>query len=170
MRSALPSIAAAAAAFLLAFAPAAHSQGAGGGPPGGGGTPGGGGPPGGGTPAGCAFDSTGTVGLNFGTVDPSIGGILTATATVMVGDCPSGQTMVVTVDDGQRMNRTMIRDGGSEVIPYSLSAASFSPSTAAGPGVGAYKPARFTGTLQPSAYMDAMAGTYRDILIVTVTP
>lgn len=88
----------------------------------------------------------------------------------MVGDCPSGQTMVVTVDDGQRMNRTMIRDGGSEVIPYSLSAPSFSPSTAAGPGVGAYKPARITGTLQPSAYMDAMAGTYRDVLIVTVTP
>lgn len=159
MRRAFPSIPAAAVAFLLALAPPAHSQGAGGGPPGGGGTP-----------AGCTFDSTGTVGLNFGTVDPSLGGVITATATVMVGDCPSGRTMLVTVDDGQRMNRTMIRDGGSEVIPYSLSVPSFSPSTAAGPGVGAYKPARFTGTLQPGAYMDAMAGTYRDVLIVTVTP
>lgn len=120
--------------------------------------------------AGCAFDSTGTTGLNFGTLDPSSGAVVTATATVMVGDCPVGQTMVVTVDGGLRMNNTMIRDGGSELMPYAVGTPTFAPSTASGPGVGAYKAATFTGTLQPSAYMDAVAGTYRDVLIVTVSP
>jgi spore coat protein U-like protein len=56
------------------------------------------------------------------------------------------------------------------VIPYSVSTPTFSPGTASGPGVGAYKAATFTGTVQPSAYMDAVAGTYGDTLIVTVTP
>lgn len=156
-------------AWIVSFAgflavAAAYGQG---GPPGGG-PPGGGGPPIG--TAGCSFDASGTVGLNFGTLDPSSGTVATATGTVFVGDCASGRTMAVSVDNGQRMNRTMIRDGGTEVIPYSLGAPTFSPSTASGPGIGAYKPATITGTVQPSAYMDAVAGVYRDILIVTVTP
>lgn len=64
----------------------------------------------------------------------------------------------------------MIRAGGTELIPYTISAPSFSPGTAAGPGNNATKVATFTGTVQASAYMDAVAGTYGDTLIITVTP
>lgn len=125
---------------------------------------------GGGGNSGCAFSSSGTVGLNFSTLNPAAATLVTATATVQVGDCGIGQTMLVTVDQGQRLNRTMLRDGGTEVIAYSLSNPTFSPGTASGPGNGAYKAATFTGTVQASAYLDAVAGTYRDVLIVTVSP
>lgn len=119
---------------------------------------------------GCAFNASGTTGLAFPTLDPSSGALVTANATVQVGDCPSGQTMLVTVDQGQRMNRTMIRVGGTELIPYSVSTPTFSPGNASGPGNGLYKTATFTGTVQASAYADAVAGNYSDVLTVTVSP
>lgn len=156
MKSA-PALTAGFASLLLAAA--AYGQGS---------PPGGGGPPGG--VAGCSFDAGGITGLNFGTLDPSSGTIVTATATLMVGNCGAGRTMSLSIDNGRRGNRTMIRDGGNELIAYSLSAPTFSPGTADGPGIGAYKPATFTGTVMPGAYMDAVAGVYRDLLVVTVTP
>lgn len=120
----------------------------------------------------CKFDTSGTTGLSFGPLDPSQAIPVVVTGTVSVGDCSKGKTMVLTIDQGQRGNLTMLRDGGSELISYSVSTPNFSNGTAStgGPGNSAYLTATFTGTVQATAYIDAMAGTYRDQLIVTVTP
>jgi len=63
----------------------------------------------------------------------------------------------------------MLRAGGTELISYSVSSPTFSSSNR-GPGIGNYTVASFTGTVQPSAYQDAVAGDYSDQLIITVTP
>jgi hypothetical protein len=60
---------------------------------------------------GCRFDATGTTGLNFGALDPSAAVVKTVTATVLVGDCAGGLTMLVASTTRQRMNRTMIEPG-----------------------------------------------------------
>jgi spore coat protein U-like protein len=117
----------------------------------------------------CEFRASGTVGLAFGNMDPSVGGPRTATGRVDVGSCNSTQTMLVTIDQGQRGNRTMLRDLGTETIAYSIGAVTIAGGNA-GPGNNIYKVASFTGTVQASAYLSAVAGTYRDRLIVTVTP
>lgn len=117
--------------------------------------------------AGCSFDPTGRAGLNF-TLDPSSGSPVTVTATLLVGDCASGRTMTVSVDNGIRGDRTIERVGGTERITYRLSAPTFGLATASGPGIGAYKAVSFTLTVD--AYMDAMVGLYYDRLTVTVAP
>lgn len=118
----------------------------------------------------CVFRASGTLGLAF-TLDPSRGSVEAATASVEVGDCnPSAvQAMSVTVDQGQRQNRTMQRDAGTELIPYSIGPVTIQGGNAA-PGNDNYKVANFTGTVQPAAYVDAVAGRYTDRLIVTVSP
>lgn len=145
MKSLPFSLACAIAAVLMAAATPAHSNG-----------------------STCLFRVSGTIGLAFGTLDPSVGGPKTATGSVEVGDCNGSQVMVVTIDQGQRGNRTMIRDLGTETIAYSIGAVTIAGGSA-GPGNGAYKVASFTGTVQASAYLDAVAGTYRDRLVVTLT-
>ncbi len=115
----------------------------------------------------CVFRTSGTVGLAFGTLDPSVGGVRTATASVEVGDCNGQQTMTVTVDQGLRSNRTMQRLSGTETIQYSVGPATIQGGPS-GPGNNAYKTATFTGTVLPGAYLDAVAGTYYDRLIVTL--
>jgi spore coat protein U-like protein len=118
----------------------------------------------------CGFDPSGTTGVSFGNLDPSVAAPVTASATVMVGDCNTGAPMVVAVDQGQRGNRTMRRQNGTELIPYSVTTPSFFPSDSSAPGNFNYKPASFAATVQASAYQDAVAGIYSDLLIVTVTP
>ena len=117
----------------------------------------------------CSFDAGGTTGLAFGNLDPSIAAPVTVTAAVSVGDCASGQTMALSIDQGQHGSRSMLRAGGTELISYSVSTPTFSSSNR-GPGIGIFTVATFTGTVQPSAYQDAVAGDYSDQLTVTVTP
>jgi spore coat protein U-like protein len=118
----------------------------------------------------CAFDPSAAPGaLTFGNLDPSVAAPMTASVTVMAGDCVN-QTMQVTVDQGLRGNRTMQRVGGTELIPYSVTAPSFFPGNSSSTGNSNYKPASFAATVQASAYQDAVAGDYSDQLVVTVTP
>src|SRR5687767_13754949 len=116
----------------------------------------------------CLFRTSGTVALSFGPLNPSIGNVVTATAAVEIGDCNGAQTMVVTVDQGLRGNHTMQRLTGTETSQYSVGAVNIQGG-AAGPGNNAYKIANFTGTVQPNAYLNAVAGTYTDRLVVTLT-
>jgi spore coat protein U-like protein len=115
----------------------------------------------------CLFRTSGTVGLSF-TLNPSVGGTVNSTASVEIGDCNGSQTMVVTVDQGLRGNRTMERVSGTETIQYSIGAVTIQGG-AAGPGNNVYKIANFTGTVLPAAYLNAVAGTYSDRLVVTLT-
>lgn len=115
----------------------------------------------------CLFSTSGTVGLSF-PLNPSAGGIVTSTASVEVGDCNGQQIMVVSVDQGLRGNRTMLRTTGPETIQYSIGAVTIQGG-AAGPGNGNYKVANFTGTVLPAAYLSAVAGIYTDRLVVTLT-
>lgn len=117
----------------------------------------------------CTFRATGTIGLAFGTLDPRTPVLKTATATVEVGDCVTQQALSVSVDQGQRGNRTMMGGLGTDLIPYSIGAVTIQNGTAA-PGNNNYKVATFTGTVQASAYANAVVGSYTDRLIVTVQP
>jgi spore coat protein U-like protein len=120
----------------------------------------------------CAFDATSTQGMNFGALNPSAAALRTATASVAVGDCVSSQTMSVTVDNGQNFSggtRNLRRVGGTELIPYSVSAVTIAGGSG-GPGPNKYKAASFTGAIQAAGYIDAVAGDYLDTLVVSVTP
>ncbi|NPC58065.1 spore coat protein U domain-containing protein [Caenimonas soli] len=146
MKSLPSSLACAIAAVLMAAAMPAYSNG-----------------------SNCLFRVSGTVGLAFGTLDPSVGGPKSVTGSVEVGDCNAVQLMAISIDQGQRGNRTMIRDLGTETIAYSIGAVTFAGGNA-GPGNNNFKVASFMGTVQASAYLGAVAGTYRDRLILTLTP
>jgi len=117
----------------------------------------------------CTFRATGTIGLAFGTLDPRTLVTKTATATIEVGDCVSQQAMSVSVDQGLRGNRTMMGGLGSDLIAYSIGPVTITGGTAA-PGNALYRTATFTGTVQGSAYANAVVGSYTDRLLLTVQP
>lgn len=113
----------------------------------------------------CGFNSSGTRPLQF-QLDPRETGPKTATAWVEVGDCESKAVpaMRITLEPGPRVMKN-----GAESIPYSLGPVTIEGGDA-GPGNGVYKKARFEGTVQQSAYVDAAAGEYLDTLTLYVDP
>ena len=116
----------------------------------------------------CLFRASGTVGLAFGSMDPSVGGPRPRLGKSRSGSCIGTQLMVVTIDQGLRGNRTMLRVFGTETIAYSIGPVTIAGGST-GPGNNNYKVASFIGTVQASAYLAAVAGIYRDRLIVTLT-
>jgi hypothetical protein len=117
----------------------------------------------------CSFSAAGNAGLNFGLLNPLTGGTVTASATMQVGSCLSGNTMLVTVSS---TNQTLTGTGSAAgaTIAYTITNGSFAPGTAAGPGNNTYKTVTFTGTVLQSAYADAVAGPYTGSVTVSVSP
>jgi hypothetical protein len=115
----------------------------------------------------CGFSASGNAGLNFGLLNPSTGGNVTANATLQVGECLASNTMLVTVSS---TSQTLTGPGGA-TIAYNITNGSFAPPvTAAGPGNNLYKTVTFTGTILQSAYIDAVAGSYAGSVTVSVSP
>jgi hypothetical protein len=115
----------------------------------------------------CRFNGSGVVALP--PLDPSIATQQSASVSLEVGDCNAQQSMVVTVDQGLRGNRTLQRISGPETIAYSVTTPSFANGNA-GPGNNNFKAVTFNIVVQANAYADAVAGDYTDRLIVSVTP
>jgi spore coat protein U-like protein len=120
----------------------------------------------------CTFRGGGAA-LGFATLDPSAAATVTVPitlGTLEVGDCnPKNQTLTITADNGENFgagSRRMANGSGS-YIAYSLSGL---PLTANRPGNNAYATFTFNGTVLGTAYENAMAGSYSDRVIISVTP
>jgi spore coat protein U-like protein len=121
----------------------------------------------------CSFSANGTMGLSFGTIDPSSGGpvvsSVTAGAVAEVGECKNF-TMSVTADNGLNIgpsgSRRMRNAAGTSFIPYALTM----PANRPMPGNGRYVPVGITGTITAADYENAMVGSHSDSVIVTVAP
>lgn len=120
----------------------------------------------------CSFRGGGAS-LAFGWLDPSVASNVTVPVTVgtlEVGDCnPKAQTLSISADNGLNFSGGSRRmsDGAGNFIAYSLSGL---PLTMNRPGNNSYATFTFSGTVLGTAYQNASAGTYTDIVIISVTP
>lgn len=120
----------------------------------------------------CNFRGGGAA-LAFGWLDPSVANNVTVAVTLgtlEVGDCnPKAQTLSITADNGQNFSGGARRmaNGAGGYISYSITGL---PLTANRPGNNAYATFTFSGTILGTAYQNAAAGTYTDVVIISVTP
>ncbi len=118
----------------------------------------------------CKFLSS-TSTLNFGSLDPSVGGDVNASTTVQFW-CTKNATYSITDDDGlyesgTDSNRMRHETDTNEYIPYT-----FSYSPASGSGQGRATPITLTisGIVRSSDYQNVGAGNYSDTVTLTITP
>lgn len=121
----------------------------------------------------CKFSSTTGSVLAFGTIDPS--STVNATATALPtftcnGSAPTA-TFFISSDDGlhsvssgnPRMQHAVT---ATEFLPYSVT---LTPASASVPK-GSTQTLTLTGAVTPSSFNSAIAGTYTDTLVLTITP
>lgn len=112
----------------------------------------------------CSFEVRGPLQLNFGVLDPSVGGnvtspvIATTVGADQVGDCKVNLTVTAT-------GPLQLTNGAGGTIPYSL--ATFSASA---PGNNKYTQLLMQGTILGTSYQNAPAGAYSQSITVTVSP
>lgn len=120
----------------------------------------------------CSFRGGGAA-LAFGSLDPSAASNVTVPVTLgtlEVGDCkPDTQTLSITADNGQNFSGGTRRmsNGAGGYIAYSLTGL---PLTANRPGNNRYAAFTFSGSVLGTAYQNATAGSYSDVVIISVTP
>lgn len=121
----------------------------------------------------CKFSSNAALALNFATIDPSSGSNATATATAgfsCAGSAPMA-SFSITAGDGlypSGVGARQMRHASvlSEFLAYSLV---LSPAMATVPK-NAAQTLTVTGTVTPSAFGNAIAGTYSDTVALTLNP
>jgi spore coat protein U-like protein len=115
----------------------------------------------------CKFSSP-TSTLGFGALDPSSSADATATTSVSFW-CTKGTTATLTDDDGLHKlvadgNRMQHQADSNEYIPYSFS---YTPSSLTGSGPNVPTTLTITGTITNAEYVDALAGSYSDTVVVS---
>lgn len=120
----------------------------------------------------CKFNSSAAT-LNFGSLDPVNPIPVTATTTLpfVCHGSANPATFQITDNDGlyatgANANRMRNLTVTTQYIPYQLS---YSPSSASVPK-GVDQTLTITGTIAASGYKTAMAGTYQDTVVLTITP
>lgn len=120
----------------------------------------------------CRFTTASPSALDFGTIDPS--SAASATASVTLGyRCNGGSAIVawnIDANDGlhpagpgaQRMRHATTF---TQYLPYSLSL----PASGTAPR-NTNQTMTLTGTVTPAAFQTAIAGSYADIIVLTITP
>jgi spore coat protein U-like protein len=115
----------------------------------------------------CQFNSGGSV--DFGNLDPAVGGNATGTVTQPEFWCTKNASWSISDDDGlnesgaiQRMKHATL----TEYIPYSFSY------TASGSGNGPTSPITMdiSASVVEADYLNASAGDYSDTVTLTITP
>lgn len=116
----------------------------------------------------CRFNSSGPTALSFGGIDPASTANAVANANVLFR-CTSGTTSSVTkagVNDSAGTHRVT---DGSNFIPYTATLAG-DVQVGTGYGAGQDKTLTVTGTITPTDFQNAPAGTYTDTLTLTIAP
>ena len=118
----------------------------------------------------CKF-TTGTSTLAFGGMDPSSVADATATGSVTFW-CTSGASYSLSDDDGlhetaPNANRMQHTVDATEYVPYSLS---LSPTSGSGSGPALPVTLTINGTVANADYVNALAGTFGDTVVITVSP
>jgi spore coat protein U-like protein len=120
----------------------------------------------------CRFTTASPSALDFGTIDPS--SAVSATASVTIGyRCNGGSAIVawnIVANDGlypagagaQRMRHAATL---TQYLPYSLSL----PANGTAPR-NTNRTMTLTGTVTPAAFQTAIAGSYADTVVLTITP
>ena len=120
----------------------------------------------------CRFTSASPSALDFGTIDPS--SAANATASVTIGYRCNGGSAIVTwnivANDGlhpagpgaQRMRHAT---NLTQYLPYSLNL----PTSGTVPR-NTNQTMTLTGTVTPAAFQTAIAGSYADIVVLTIAP
>jgi|FaiFalFF_MnMetaG_3_1042247.scaffolds.fasta_scaffold18103_2 spore coat protein U-like protein len=130
----------------------------------------------------CKF-TTASATLNFGNLDPAVGGDVNATTTLTFW-CTKRATYTITDNDGSNSSGTQQRmkhASLTEYIPYNFCYKSTGPAptpcttdTTSDTGTGAGKTSPITlnisGTVLESNYIDASAGSYSDTVTMTINP
>ena len=132
----------------------------------------------------CFFRAVGTLSLNFGTLDPSVGTTAVATLTVgtfnsdQLGNCtPTSQTMTLSAGNGQNFSGSSRRLASvGNFIAYSIGGAGggwagTGPWTIAKPGNNTWRTIPpLTATILGVDYQNAAAGNYSDSVTLTISP
>jgi spore coat protein U-like protein len=114
----------------------------------------------------CKFDTTVAPTMAFGSIDPSGGSNVTATANI-VYNCTNGTSPTSLAPTAGGLNRTMT-DGGSNNLSYTLA---FDPVVAgSGFSAGKAKTIEVTGTITPAQFNDAVAASYNETVGLTILP
>jgi spore coat protein U-like protein len=117
----------------------------------------------------CVFTTT-TSTLDFGDLNANNGSNVTASSTVNI-KCTKKASFSIASDNGQHYGdgskRMQAITDPAEFIKYSLGV---NPSDGQGQGMGVAIPITVTGTIAYSDYQNAIADSFQDTIILTVTP
>lgn len=114
----------------------------------------------------CKFTSTAQT-LNFGTLDPSVGGNAVGSGATVQYKCTKGTSPTsVAVGTGIRGNNTMLNTANTDTIAYSLTAAGGGAGN--GFGSGAALTVGLTSQVLAADYLTKSAGTYNDTVVLTL--
>ncbi len=118
----------------------------------------------------CKFP-TGTIALNFGTIDPSgsSNALSSAATTFVCNGTAATATFLITQDGGINNsggNRMQHASSPGTFLPYTLS---LTPTSGTVPK-GATQSLTINGTIAATDYQQAIAGNYTDTVTLTISP
>lgn len=120
----------------------------------------------------CRFTTT-TGTLNFGNIDPAGSADISATASLNFRCNGSQPVATFFINDDDGLNETAVDANqmghttlAGNFLPYQLS---YTPTTASVPR-GAVQTLTITGTVRSIDYQSAVAGVYRDTVILSILP
>jgi len=119
----------------------------------------------------CKFQAPKTSTLDFGVLDPSVGGNKTVNTTTQFWCTKGVATGPFTSDTGLHLagGKNNMRDASSgDVIPYTID--SLNPDANPNAGPGAPRTLTITGTVLASDYTGKSAGIYADTVTLTINP
>jgi spore coat protein U-like protein len=119
----------------------------------------------------CKFTAPKTSTLNFGALDPSVGGNVSVNTTTLFWCTRGVATLPFTSDQGLHFSggkNQMLDTVSGDVIPYTID--SLNPDGALNAGPGAPRTLTIAGTVLAADYLSKSAGSYSDTVTLTLTP
>ena len=122
----------------------------------------------------CKFNTAGptavTIANSAGSIDPSVAVDATGTASVLFR-CTTGTTSGITASNGLNFTtgRNVKIGATTSVMPYTL-ALTGNATVGTGFGAGQDKTLGVTATIIQANFVNAIAGTYTDTVVLTITP